>query len=368
MPAEDSRHLRAEPKDIRSALDQLDEQAETSASALEHSGGRDSERYAYRVRAMVVEFTDAGGNWTKHTAPSRNISRTGISVLVGNFVYTGTRARVHLMSIHNHVQIVYGQVTRCRYLPGSARMHEVGIRFAQPIDLALFHRGAMEMRAMIVDADTVTSQLMSRLLGSLRMKMSPTTTAEQTTELLAQESFDFIFVAMDGPGLDGIGIVKRLRTAGYARPIVALTTGDDTQRERTYVDAGCTQFLRKPFTRESLTMVINQLRVDPIVSSLVHDKSLATLIDAFVKELHGRVLDMEKAFAAHDIAQIAAIAYWLRGSAGNHGFDMLNHGAADLETACKAEPQDIKLIRDRLSALTRLCLAARPVNSAILET
>ena len=61
------------------------------------------------------------------------------------------------------------------------------------------------------------------------------------------------------PGLDGVGVLKRLREAGNKVPVVMLTARDTTQDKVHSLDRGADDYLTKPFDIEELLARIRAL-------------------------------------------------------------------------------------------------------------
>jgi DNA-binding response OmpR family regulator len=61
------------------------------------------------------------------------------------------------------------------------------------------------------------------------------------------------------PGLDGVGVLKRLRQAGSRVPIIMLTARDTTLDKVHSLDHGADDYLTKPFDIEELTARIRAL-------------------------------------------------------------------------------------------------------------
>lgn len=66
------------------------------------------------------------------------------------------------------------------------------------------------------------------------------------------EAYDLILMDMVMPGIDGVTATRRLRDAGYSRPIVSLTAHALSESERACREAGCDEVATKPITRARL--------------------------------------------------------------------------------------------------------------------
>ncbi len=67
--------------------------------------------------------------------------------------------------------------------------------------------------------------------------------------------YDMILMDMQMPIMEGHEATRRLRAAGYNRPIVALTAHATIDDRRTCLDAGCNFYITKPINRAELLMV-----------------------------------------------------------------------------------------------------------------
>ena len=73
-------------------------------------------------------------------------------------------------------------------------------------------------------------------------------------------SFAVIVMDMQMPVMDGYTATRRLRSAGYTGPILALTAHAMTEDRQRCLDAGCDAYLSKPVDREKLLTAVVELR------------------------------------------------------------------------------------------------------------
>jgi DNA-binding response OmpR family regulator len=81
------------------------------------------------------------------------------------------------------------------------------------------------------------------------------------TGLEAARTFEPALIVLDImlPGLDGVGILRRLRERGNAVPVIMLTARDTTLDKVHSLDRGADDYLTKPFDIEELLARIRAL-------------------------------------------------------------------------------------------------------------
>ena len=367
MKASDNpqRSLRQDRQTVDSVLDELDGREEGAAQRDDGKAARQYARRRYRL-TIQAELEQPGGAVLRYAVPTRNLSRNGIGFLIGQFVYPNTICTVHLISPHNYSQKVSGRVVHCRYLVGTASLHEVGVRFYESIDVSMFEEstGSSErVRILVADDDPIVHPLIKLFLKDFKTDLTFVTDGEQAVNTALSGHYDLVLMDLEMPGLDGLAATRELRQRGYAGPIIAITATVGESSRKRCLEAGCTGFLAKPLSHEAIAQLVEGMVCEPLQSSLANQPEMHELIDQFIESLSGTVRDLETALDAADTATLERTARLLKGQGTVFGFAKISEAATELEEALMAGDEP-PLIREKLDSLLKLCRAARPVTDS----
>ncbi|HEX6884295.1 MAG TPA: response regulator [Planctomycetota bacterium] len=117
--------------------------------------------------------------------------------------------------------------------------------------------GALSGRVLVVEDVELNQRLLAAVLRRAGLEVDLACDGKQGVEraleaLRAGRPHDLVLMDMQMPVMDGYSAARALRTAGYTRPIVALTAhAMSTDRERC-LEAGCSDYETKPVQRERL--------------------------------------------------------------------------------------------------------------------
>lgn len=187
-------------------------------------------------------------------------------------------------------------------------------------------------------------------------------------ELGSREQFDLILLDMQMPVMDGYTAARRFREAGCTTPILALTANIMKQDVDRCLEAGCNDFLGKPFERgaffqklafhlpslgeEAVEPATNGFALAPIVS----DEDELPIILRFVQNLPSRLQELESAFADGNWDAMGKLAHKLR-AAELFGYPDLGVLTGQMENAVTAGAfEGIPLQMQKLRLLVkRIC-------------
>jgi len=183
--------------------------------------------------------------------------------------------------------------------------------------------------------------------------------------------FDLVLMDIQMPLMDGYEATRKLRAAGFAPPIIALTAhAMASDRDRCLV-CGCTAYLSKPVKRRTLleAVLLHAKRAalpappppacrpdDPqgaVRSELADDPDFAEIIAEFVAGLDDKVRAMRGALAHGMMDDLRKLAHQLKGAGGSYGYGGLTHAARLVEEAAKTNDWEASTLA--LAGLSELC-------------
>lgn len=347
--------LRLSASELAALLDKMD----TGESPTEPNARRSSR---YRYRAFVAVEINTRDRIVRTAVACRNISRDGAAFLCGHFVYPGSACRVRLVSEYNFATTVDANVVRCRYVPGTAGVYEVGVSFASPIDVALFHREGASARVLLVDSDDLQRELLCSFFRKSQAQVDVAQSAAEMLDKATSNTYELVVVNHGMADAKACDLVRDLRETGYARPMLCIACRPPAGGELK-CDHGGELCELIPLTREGVQAISARLRNEPITSRLAHDPHMAEVIDLFVERLPEEITVMQAVYAGGDREELAKRAARLSALAEGSGFDVIADAAKRLAALAAGEGPAAAL-RPAFSDLVQLCFAARPASQA----
>jgi len=108
------------------------------------------------------------------------------------------------------------------------------------------------MRILVVEDDARMAELLRRGLAEDRHSVDVEGDGPDGLERARTHSYDAIVLDVMLPGLDGLGVVRKLRSAGIQTPVLMLTARDGVSDIVGGLDIGADDYLTKPFSFDVL--------------------------------------------------------------------------------------------------------------------
>jgi len=374
--------LRISDKALRGLLDSLDAAAD-AAAVSEH---RRNQRITYHCRqGLVVRMHHPGGSVANYLVQPRNLSRTGLGFLHGSFVYPQTPCAITLPSQTGPTIRAEGRIVRCRHVSGN--VHEVGLRFNEPIELdrvvpigryAADGAPAAEPRltghAVYLDDNVDDRDYLHFMLETIGLTSHPVDSVQQAVALVRQNQCHVMFADPQLTGHDaGRELVAVLRRAGYEGAVIAVMADDSDQASEQVIELGYTGVLIKPFTQDTLENLLRNClggpddQTDdeaPLFSEQWSNERLRPLILGFLSRLEAQVDIILDRIDTEPGPELLKACLELKGTAGNLGYPSISTAAQELHRMC-IEQADATRVREQADELSRLAMAAVRVRDGI---
>jgi CheY-like chemotaxis protein len=347
--------IRLDNETINALLDLLDRREKLSEKAT-----KGEEEFSFRVPSCTILVQQpASSSTATYHVPTRKLSSTCLTFLLAGYVHGQSRCTIQLVSAYGAWETVEGAIEECRHISGV--VHEARAKFASPVDVAMYCPEATKLRILLAEDDPLLVKLALNYLEKLNAEVDVVENGKLAVESALNSIYDGVLMDMEMPVMTGFEASEELRKQGYTGTIVACT-GLTSPTDRTRcLDAGCDQYISKPYTREDLGAVLRTLQQEPLYSSLANDASMAELIDTFVDNLPPKLRSLQSDFSNEKLDDVEMTARGLKSEAGGYGFEPITDAARTLEEAIqkKAPKLEIKGLMDKL---IHFCMIARSPN------
>ncbi|WP_139260348.1 ATP-binding protein [Duganella sacchari] len=196
--------------------------------------------------------------------------------------------------------------------------------------------GQVAGRVLVVEDGADNRLLISKLLQRMGAEVACAADGEQGVQSALAALPDLVLMDIQMPILDGLGATRRLREAGFRRPIVALTANVLAEDHARYRQAGFDDWLAKPIERAAFEAVVARYlrRLAPL-TSFEDLPEFQPMVQAFRDGLGARVAQLAEALARGEWAAAQMDAHAIKGSAATFGCPDSGAQAAALELACR---------------------------------
>ena len=170
------------------------------------------------------------------------------------------------------------------------------------------------------------------------------------------EGYDLVLLDMQMPVMDGYQATKLLRSSGFDKPIFALTAHARSEDRIACLDAGCSEFLKKPIGKRALVAALlsalgeekSQVSTpEEEIEDLLKDPEFLAMAEEFAASLKLRISEMWAAWEREDWRTLKDLSHKIKGAAGGFGMGDVSDAAAELEDLL-GEVADSKILEQAL--------------------
>lgn len=114
-------------------------------------------------------------------------------------------------------------------------------------------------RVLVVDDDRRLRDMLRRALEAEGFAVDTAEDGGRALAAISQRAFDLVVLDVLMPGVDGLGVARRLRQRGDPTPILMLTARDGVADRVAGLDVGADDYLVKPFALDELMARVRAL-------------------------------------------------------------------------------------------------------------
>jgi two-component system cell cycle response regulator CtrA len=146
------------------------------------------------------------------------------------------------------------------------------------------------MRVLLVEDDPTTQQSIKMMLESNGMVVDATDLGEDGLEIGKLYDYDIIVLDLMLPDMDGMEVLRRLRAAKVATPVLILSGLTESENKVKGLGTGADDYLTKPFNKDELIARIQAIvrRSQGHSESVIQTGRLVVNLDAQTAEVDGQ--------------------------------------------------------------------------------
>lgn len=115
------------------------------------------------------------------------------------------------------------------------------------------------MNILLIEDDEVLADGLTHTLSNSGYCVTGATTGAYAEHLLKAQGFDLIILDLGLPDMDGLQLLRRLRSQKHSQPIMILTARDDLNNRIDGISQGADDYMTKPFELRELEVRLQAL-------------------------------------------------------------------------------------------------------------
>lgn len=218
-------------------------------------------------------------------------------------------------------------------------------------------------KVLVAEDNADNRQLVERMLNRLGLNVVSVASGDEAVRKALSDSVQLVLMDRHMPAMDGVAATELLRQAGFRRPIIAFTAGDQQETDALR-DAGCDGVLDKPIDERRLQTLLSRFleAVPAQMSTLDEDEGISGLVARFLSGLGDRQRRMNQALAGRDGDTLESEAHQIKGTAGAMGYPHMTQQAGIVEALLKSANPQWSQVSSELAILEEMIEREQPQN------
>ncbi|WP_166253294.1 response regulator [Marinobacter salicampi] len=195
-------------------------------------------------------------------------------------------------------------------------------------------------KVLVAEDNDDNRHLVERMLARLGLEVRSVISGDEAVRVALAQTVHLVLMDRHMPGMDGVEATRLLRQAGFQRPIIAFTAGDQREIDA-LTEAGCDGVLIKPIDHGHLTALLDRTlsTTRELSTDQAEEEGMRHLVIQFLAGLAERQETMLRAFQQRDPGALLTEAHQIKGTAGAMGYPRMTEQAGRVEQCMKlAEP------------------------------
>ena len=115
------------------------------------------------------------------------------------------------------------------------------------------------MRILVAEDDGALASFVSKGLQAENYLVDVAVAGDEAHAMITERGYDLVILDLNLPGLDGVQVLRKVRSNESSTPILVLTSRSEIQERVRCLDAGADDYLTKPFSFAELSARVRAL-------------------------------------------------------------------------------------------------------------
>ena len=120
-------------------------------------------------------------------------------------------------------------------------------------------REASSVRILVAEDDSPLASFVAKGLQAENYLVEVAAAGDEAHAMITERGYDLVILDLNLPGLDGMQVLRKIRSSESTTPVLVLTSRSEIQERVRALDAGADDYLTKPFSFAELSARVRAL-------------------------------------------------------------------------------------------------------------